>query len=96
MALRIRTDRASAVIYLAWEFGIERARKLLSGADSSRVRRQGAWVEIEMDMFLIPHRGRRRTVAAARVWIERIREAVAYQRGRMGAPNTHTLAEVLM
>lgn len=84
MKYEIRVYRPEAALYLAWEYGIRRAREILATAPADPVYSPG-FVRLTFGPFLTDHRGRR-TRAAAENYAARIREAVAFQQGRLGRP----------
>ncbi|MFO1080875.1 MAG: hypothetical protein U1E23_09645 [Reyranellaceae bacterium] len=74
--------RRVAALYLAWEVGLARANVLIK----TLPRDHRGWVEMTapaMRLMFVPARGRvtRRHIDA---YAARIREAVAYQEGRLG------------
>lgn len=84
MTYRIETTRRSAALYLAWEFGIQRAVIEMRKLERS-----------PSGMFLLPdyraftrNRAGRTPKRLAENWLSRIRGAVAWQEGRLGSPLT--------
>ena len=83
MTYHIIASRNSAALYLAWEFGIARANKMLQAALPAADSR--GFIQLpEFGCFLVHYKTGRRTKRLAEGYAHRIRQAVAYQEGRLG------------
>lgn len=83
MTYQIIAARPSAALYLAWEFGITRANQMLQAALPATGSR--GFIQLpEFGCFLADYKTGRRTKRMAENYAQRIRQAVAYQEGRLG------------
>ena len=79
----IKMTRSTAVKYIAWEFGLHRAQKIISTLE----RIDAAFYRLPiLDAMATPVGRRYLSRHQADVWANRVRQAVAYQQARLGQP----------
>ena len=77
----ISISRKSAALYLAWEYGINRANVMLKSAKPDPTYPESF---LRLPVFWCS----RPTLRSANDMAQRIRDAIAYQEGRLGRPYT--------
>lgn len=81
-AYHLYIPRRDAVLYLAWEVGVSRVRRILARLGKD----ERGWVD--MADFTILRQGERWTRRELESFAARIRETIAYQEGRLRKPYT--------